>query len=507
MKLKEIVDKLLLENTGNSTVNLMVTMGYSFSKFRGKENHKYYINFIGIEEQDVPKIRRKLPQKIAGCNRDKLTGKFKIYYIAPNLSDTMTINRTIGQVTNILSEFDKYEMPPMELIQQEMETVQKDKIDKAELKNQMKEQDDYFAKIITTLNDPKTQEILEKIGRIGLELSDEIYGVVRSPGNAIRTYAVKPNATYVVSRTGWSAYNRIVKAGAQPIYLQVPNVIDRSEAKANSELGVKMDDIFDNPHKLDAFKIKSTDSISGYSAQVFYDVSDTMVYPGFEDLWTYKPGLSDNLKGILNDFAKKERGVDDEAVNELNIENSEDRNALFTNKFLNYVEKRGNILSPSDITKFMSMDPTKDETVYSIIKTFFEKEAFIREHDENIKRAKVNAATIAVMISEKIANKIKYKLMKVYEDDITRTLTDRKQWVSISAPVNEIGRIIHNSLLEANYNVLFEYVSPEAIMKMFNVNPEDLNDSESQEGMGGIKNEDSEIINEQFYNIFKKLMR
>jgi hypothetical protein len=329
-----------------------------------------------------------------------------------------------------------------------------------------------------------------------------VYGKVRSAGNAIKTFAIKPDATFVATRKNFrKLYNRILKPGATPIILTIPSTSGRDVSKAEAELGVKFDDIKNNPHKVDSFRIASTTGLDGFSFGVFFDVSDTMLIPGYEDNFAGQAGLVDNLKGVLNQAAHEELGTSKIQADELGLTSDTNKNEIFFNRFVKYLQSNKGTIPEPELIRLSKLDPTKDETVVSILRTYFSEASFAREHDPNMKNAKVYAAIAATLTVEQLAEADRLKIIKMHENNVKNILTTRKDFVSISLPVTAVCRIlkpIKESIMNEDINV-----SPEDVMSIFHIAPESLQ-NEVTEDVEECTQE-KEQIKENFFKLFNKL--
>lgn len=399
-----------------------------------------------------------------------------------------------------LASTGNYIMPDIEFMKAEISQAKLDKVTGDQIRVQNDKFENMFEKIMKSLNDPKTKELLRKISSIGFDINEKIYGIVRSPGNAIKTYAVKPDATFVATRKNFKKlYNRILKPTATPIILSVKNSGYKDQSKAEALLGVKFNDIKDNPHKKNAFDIASSTEEDGFSLAAYFDISDTMLIPGYPDTFNGKAGLVDNLRGVLNQLAKDEVASIKIDRAELGIVDNETNNEIFCKRVLHNLSQN-NILPQDEIYKLKKLDPAKGETVVAIAKTYFSEISFAREHDPNLKEAKVYAAIAAVLTVEDIAETERLRVISKHERNVVDTLTTRKDFASISLPITNLIKMlkpISESSLNSNITV-----SPEYIMSIFNIDPESLDDSDI---------ESDEVINEKtkikenFFSILNKL--
>lgn len=500
----KITKKQLLEDIAGGPKPLVYDVGFQNKKnLKGEFVKSTFLNIGGLN--GIDKTTLTSPNFKAVAKKDG-SG---VFYSMTN--DDSFLNSTyFKKMYDYLSGTGRYIMPDIDIMKAEISQAKMDNVDWNKKKEQDNKFEDMFENILKSLNDPKTQELLQKISSIGFDINEKVYGRVRSAGNVIRTFSVKPDATFVATRKNFrKLYNRILKSDATPIYLSVPNATGRDTSKAENELGVKYTDIKDNPHKLDSFKISSTTGIDGFTIQVFFDISDTILIPGYPDTFNGQAGLVDNLKGVLNQLAHEELGTNKTNADELGLTSDSDKNTVFFNRFIKYLTSNQGLIPTSELGRLSKMDPSKDETVIAILKTYFSETAFAREHDQNMKMAKVYAAIAATLTVEQLAEVERLKIIKIHENNVKNILTSRKDFVSISLPVTNVCKIlkpINESTMNEDINV-----SPEDIMSLFNINPKSLQDNnvnvnESEECVECDNNE-KEQIKESFFKTLNKLYK
>lgn len=481
------------DNSGGKR-ELIYDVGFKNSKnLKGEFIKTTFLNIGGLT--NIDKTTLTSPQFKAIAKKDG-SG---VFYTMTN--DDSFLNSTyFSKMYNYLSGTGNYIMPDINIMKAEISQGKLDNIDWAKKKEQDNKFEDMFEKIMKSLNDPKTKELLKKISSIGFDINERVYGKVRSAGNVIRTFAVKPDATFVATRKNYKKlYNRILKSNPTPIYLSVPNATSIDRKKAETELGVKYNDIKDNPHKLDSFKISSTAGIDGFSTVAFFDVSDTILIPGYPDTFNNNSGLVDNLRGELNQMAKEELGKNKINTDELDIKTDDDNNSIFFNRFIKFLTTNQQILPSNEVKRLSSLNPQKDSTVVEILKTYFSNVSFAREHDNAVKSAKVYAAMAATLTVEDLAEVERLRIIKMHENNIGNILTKKQDFVSIALPVTNICNILKP--INENMNEDKITVTPEYIMDLFNIEPESLEDNVNENLE--IKNQ----IKENFFNVLNKLYK
>lgn len=502
--IEKIIRQQLTEAVYSSVSGQKLPLSYSIG-FQPKKNLKTgtiqnfaYLNLKLQDPTDALTLKDKFHAELKkGSNTEVF------YRLNADSPDAFLNGTSITGAYTYLEKTGKYIMPDLNIIKAEISQAKFDNVDPAIKKEQNDAYEGLFEKILRSLNDPTTQAMLQSISRIGFDINEKVYGSVKSPNNVIKVFAVKPDATFVTTRKLWRNYNRILKGNPTPIYLTVPITTGHDSAKAETELGVKYQDIKDNPHKKDAYRIQSTTGLAGFSTYVAFDVSDTMVIPGYEDLWTGKAGMVDNLKGVLNQMAQEELGLNKINSDNLNIKTDENQNKLFTTRFISYLNANRGIIPSNTLQSLSSMDPGQDSTVVAILKTYYSNYAFEREHDPRMKDAKVYAAIAATLTAENLAETEKLKIIKIHENNIKNILTQRQDFVSISMPVTKVCNIIKK--VNESIMITEKTVSPEDIMSLFNINPESLDNNENVTEDKEEDIETKEQIKENFYKLFNKI--
>lgn len=505
MKLVEVINKKINEavydNVKGDPKPLVYDVGFQNKKnLKGEWTKSTFLNISGLN--GIDKTTLTSPNFKAIAKKDG-SG---VFYSMTN-DDSFINSVYFKKMYDYLKGTGNYIMPDIDIMKAEISQGKMDNVDWSKKKQQDSDFEDMFEKILKSLNDPKTQELLQKISSIGFDINEKVYGRVRSAGNAIKTFSVKPDATFVATRKNYrKLYNRILKPDATPIYLSVPNATGRDNKKAEDELGVKFNDIKDNPHKLDSFKISSTTGIDGFTIGVFFDISDTILIPGYPDTFSGQAGLVDNLKGVLNQLAHDELGTNKINVEELSITSDSDKNTTFFNRFIKYLTTNQGVIPTSELGRLTKLDPSKDETVVTLLKTYFSENSFAREHDQNLKNAKVYAAMAATMTIEQLAEVERLKIIKMHENNVKNILTKRQDFANVALPVTNVCKILR----PVNENKMNEdiNVTPEDIMSIFNIDPESLEDNNEMRESECVEcSTKKEEIKENFFNTLNKLYK
>lgn len=513
MNLKNIIRNIISEsdNSVNSDGKRTLDVYVVYNEVESRKNvdvatkkptimKNIFLNIANLTTKDMGVLKTSFKAVVP---LNQAPGEMKVFYKIPaGKPESFFVTPRFGGMWRYLENTGNYSMPDLDSVKDEIMSGNLDEVKPAELKKQNKQYVDLFTQVITSLGDSDTQELLQSISRIGFNINEEIYGKVRSPDNVLRAYAVKKDATFVASRGGWRDFNRYVVTGATPIYLSVPNVNQRDSNKAERQLNVTQSQAEElGPHVVDSFRIHTTTGIDGFHLVSFYDVSDTRVYSHKEDLWTGRAGLVDNLKGILNDFAKSELSVDEEELDKLGVKTDISKNEQISTTLIKILRDKPDFVASSELSNLVKMNPKENSTVHKLLDVYF-RNVFDREADKRVLDAKVIASVVAIMTIEDVANPIRLKLLDIHMDNVKNLLSDRTKWVSISLPVTKLTRLIGSNLNEGLYEN--KYVSPEFIMGLFNITPDMLNGNEDDDSLE-MDSDNNTIIKEEFFRVFNKI--
>lgn len=182
---------------------------------------------------------------------------------------------------------------------------------------------DTWSQILSNLDNKVLQRIF-----LSYETTDEHYfrfGTQLSKSNILEILSQKPDAVYVTSEMQWRKFNRLVKDDAEPIYYRCPRnvgvdkkTVDKAAADngfVSGDMAAKLGSQINNATYYQAQKLKGgkRDYFNGKG----YDLTDTYVIEGKEDLFVKEMGLSSNITAELNTAAQK---FEDAYLNQNGIE-------------------------------------------------------------------------------------------------------------------------------------------------------------------------------------------
>ena len=204
--------KIIREASDGAPVPLLYDVTYQNKKnLKGETVNTTYFNLNNLTQTDRKTLSS--PSYKAISRKD---GSGVFYTMSS--PDAFLGSVFFKNMYKYLASTGNYIMPDIEFMKAEISQAKLDKVTGDQIREQNDKFENMFEKIMKSLNDPKTKELLRKISSIGFDINEKIYGIVRSPGNAIKTYAVKPDATFVATRKNFKKlYNRILKPTATPM--------------------------------------------------------------------------------------------------------------------------------------------------------------------------------------------------------------------------------------------------------------------------------------------------
>jgi hypothetical protein len=513
----EQLDKILEYHIGKNPMDeALANQGDAVSA--NVSNNQIYLN-LKIDDKDGKDVIASIFSKL---RKNSKTGS---YFLTAPLSakDSFLGGAILGKILNFLSQRG-YKVPTVD----ELKAQTDDRATKANLDpitpedkaNAKEKYDDLIVKILTNLNNPDTQKLISNISkfRIMPDITDSAFGHIFSAKNALRALAVKPDATFLATRTQWETkYGREVKPGADKIILYV-NIGGGNfdVGKAEKELGVKKDVAYQSAqmqHKFDiAAKSEDNSSFTGMP-KVYYDISDTVLIPGVDntdgslsqmDKVVDQPGLMDNIRGILNQAAIEMKGVslspEDKA--KIGAKDTTNKNVMVFAKVLNSMRVEPEFKGLTD--QLIKLDPNNDMSVLKVIREYFMNVAFGRASSD--RELKSNIATTGILSMLEVAPTALAQLLKTNETSLL-ALT-KAEFVTVFDQVMKLDRIISApNVVDTTKGVTNEadglnersIKSPEDLINLFGHTLNDLKDGDKN-----VEDKTDAIMNE-FYKVYNKI--
>lgn len=272
--------------------------------------HNIYI--YNLEPEDVQKI-------IAALKGDKDTysvytsrqkkGTLALRIFDDNMASWM--NNALKTIQNILAESGNYNENEINDLPGQLNNVNMSKQEiQAGYAESEKKAIDVWLAYLENINSPEVKKKLEAYQRIYKYL-DVKYGHVKSAKNVAAILATDSTATFILTAAEWRDFNRIVKPNARKFYVLVPlvNEVDKSKIDKVIEKcgwgGTAYNDLPFQVQQLVDMKCQELGVTPPFATYLEFDIADTILIPGKEDIFNTQIGLANNLTGELNDKAKE----------------------------------------------------------------------------------------------------------------------------------------------------------------------------------------------------------
>ena len=510
---------MILENRINKNIINEVLSDQTDSVSANISNNMIYLNFK-IDDKAGSYVINNIYQKLR-----KNTKNGGYFLTAPaSAVDSFLGGIVVNKIFDFLTQ-NNYKVPTVSQLKVQIEEKLKDVVTPADKAEATAKYNDLVSRILQNLNDPEIKRLASEISRFRIhpDVNDDIFGHVRSPRNALRVLATKPDATYVATRSKWlELFNREVKPNAQKIVvLRSAGGGGFDQSKAEKSLGITKDMAYQSPHMKHKFDImaQGDDGGTAFIPYVVYDISDTVLIPGLDnndnDLNSFDPfvdrmGLIDNIKGILNqtaiDFKGAKLSPEDKA--KINVRDTSDRNLEVFSKVVNYMtdlsKGTGDLKNITDQLKNIA-DKSDDMSVLKVIKSYFSNIAFARASHDN--DAKTNIATAGILAMTEVAPTALAYLIKSNESALLSFT--KEELVPVFSQVLALDKIITaRNVLDTAKGITNEsgelnersLNSVEDLVGLFGHTINDLKDGDND----GEDNNTDAIMNE-FYNVYNKI--
>ena len=289
--------------------------------------------------------------------------------------------------------------------------------------------------------------------------------------------------TFVATANEWRDYNRYVVNGATRLFIYTPNSSpNMSRREVAQKFNVPLNQIRGNAHLTHAANTHhmnhgdASNALEGFHFEVFYDVSDTEVIPGMDDLFNEHAGLESNLwrdkwnkKAIENGEYGTTSDVDKQAVFDAGFSNNENNAQIIVNGLNMWCTQ--NPVVGDEVKKMLD-----NNNLVGAVRKYFETDAFFdnnKELSDKEKNAFLNICVFSVlnyygvapdemlrayqlskdylMQNKKIKKKIKIALMPFFSNFIKMINNNNKQTVANECKeVESKFRNLWNRMVEAD---------------------------------------------------------
>lgn len=286
-----------------STIRLKYSVDGQMSTMFGKKVRKAWLNLKNLLPEDIEAIKSFAKPIVRGNEVALSTDK-------PSTLDSQ-FTAPIVKTLEYLQSTGRYNMPSTEDIMGEMKFALKNIVSKEEMQNAEANIDELWMNFIKRLDDPEMQSLVKSISPY--YMGESTYGWKLAVTNAMSIKQAMPQATFVKTSGQWqNEFNRIVNDDAQPLVIKVPrdrvvhkvrDVMDR----AGYNKSVKYSDLSQQQKDYVNVSSRAGDAEGGYMYVKVFDVSQTRVKNGEEDIFNTTAGFKNNLTGELNDVAVQDK--------------------------------------------------------------------------------------------------------------------------------------------------------------------------------------------------------
>ena len=286
-----------------------------------KPTRKAWINFKNLLPEDIEMIK-KIAKPLIRDNEVSLSTDKPSTHDAPN---TAPIVKTL----EYLQSTGRYLMPSIDNLMHELKMGLKNIVSKEEMHNAKESTDELWMEFMRRLDDPEMQKLVKSIAPY--YMGDSTYGWKLAYNNVMKIKHEMPEATFVQTAKQWQdEFNRTVNDDATPLVILVPKdktiyTMQQSMDNAGYKKGTQTSDLSPQQNKYLKVTARAGTAEGGYKYVKVFDVSQTTVREGFEDIFNQTVGLKNNLTGELNDAA-----IDDKIKN--GYASKEAVNAIYHNE-------------------------------------------------------------------------------------------------------------------------------------------------------------------------------
>ena len=258
-----------------------------------KPIRRAWINFKNLLPEDIEAIK----QFAKPNERD---GEIAMSTDKPSTWDapaTVPIVKTL----EYLQSTGRYAMPSIEDLMQELKMGLKNIVSSDEMKATKQSIDELWMEFIKRLDDPEMQSLVKSISPY--YMGDSTYGWKLALNNAMKIKKEMPDATFVQTAKQWQdEFNRKINDDATPLVILVPKdktiyTMQQAMDNAGYRKGTQTSDLSPQQNQYLKVTARAGTAEGGYKYVKVYDISQTTVKDGHEDLFNTKAGFKNNLTG------------------------------------------------------------------------------------------------------------------------------------------------------------------------------------------------------------------
>lgn len=486
---------------------LNYTIGSTSKIFKGIKRRTAWIN-LQIEDKN---IQNDIISNFGG-KLDAARNEISFPLSRPTDTNEPNTMKFIKVLETLKNKYN-YNVPSVDMILEEAESVRMDIASKKNIDAVEANTDELWLKFMKEIEKPETQLLLKSIGRY-VSLDDSIFGWRLSLNNIMRIRSQKSDAKFLQTRTQWRIkYNRNVVNDATRILIVAPKDIERDNNMTKSEF-MKSIGYNDNT-TYDSISHQQKDYVdtslnhgrkANFHYITVYDISDTVLIPGAEDVWNEEVGFDNNLEGTLNqkakDFQAQNNNIDDEQKEKIKqLYNGREGNLPMLNQVLKEIMINDYKLPQNDAEDISSNDLVNYKNKLNIISNYLieKKGKIVKQENRNLSThivttivmclTDVSPETVAQKFANnELSNESYYDLRNIINDIIVKINKHMKAKKNITSE--------SISYINEHEYPLLRTVDDLLVMLGMEDKKEEINNNEEI-------NENKKI----FYNIFNKLIK
>ena len=482
-----------------SAIRLKYSVDGSISTMFNKTVRKAWINFKNLLPEDIEAIKSFAKPIVRDTELAMSTDK-------PSTWDA-PYTAQIVKTLEYLQSTHRYIMPSVEDMMGELKFALKTTVSKEDMQNFNQTTDELWMDFIKRLDDPEMQSLVKSISPY--YMGDSTYGWKLCLNNAMAIKKAMPEATFVKTFKQWQDdYNRKIKDGETPMVIKIPNDSVVHKVKdVMQQAGYGNDKRYGDlaRQQKDYVDVKTrSGNASHYNYVKVFDISQTYLPDGAEDIFNNTVGFKNNLTGELNDLAIQDKikngYASKEAVNA--IYHNENGNPILITKALyngisqNYPDIK--VYCPKDNAHEEDFERAFQDMVIKLADKLIEEKAKIVKSEN--RQVGIKSTLTAVLILTRLnAQKVAI--------DIANNDFSPKFYFELRDIINEIISIINKNLpRQENKNMMNEMQIPyiqsvEELMSMLGVD----DSMENMEESYNKKKEKMNQIKESFYNTLNRI--
>lgn len=465
-----------------------------------KPVRRAWINFKNLLPEDIEAIKQFAKPK----ERD---GEIAMSTDKPSTWDapaTVPIVKTL----EYLQSTGRYAMPSIEDLMQELKMGLKNIVSSDEMKAAKQSIDELWMDFIKRLDDPEMQSLVKSISPY--YMGDSTYGWKLALNNAMKIKKEIPDATFVQTAKQWQdEFNRRVNDDATPLVILVPKdktiyTMQQAMDNAGYRKGTQTSDLSPQQNQYLKVTARAGTAEGGYKYVKVYDISQTTVKDGHEDLFNTKAGFKNNLTGELNDVAiqdKIKNGYGNKEAVDALYHNENGNPMLLSKALYNAISQEYpdiKMYLPKDNAPLEDFERAFQDMIMKIADRLIEEKGkIVREQNRQVG---IKSTLTAILILTRL------NPQKV-ASDIGNSDFDPKFYFQLRDIINEIVNMINKNLPKLeNKNMIEEMQIPyiQSVEELMNI----LGVDDSIENMEESYKQKQETINqlkEGFFRTFNKI--